>query len=83
MAFLLLGLLCQRKNTLTLTSGEPPTPVVTTNGVNKMSCIDPKNEDTALDGFALPTSLGEGVGDGLCMGVEVRVSSCISLLERP
>ena len=55
-----------------MVQGEPASPVHTTNGVKKMSCIDPKNKDTALDGFKLPASLGDGIGDGQCMGAEVR-----------
>ena len=51
--------------------GEPPTPVVTNNGVMKMSCIDPKNKNNLLDGFQLPASMGKNVGDGQCMGAEV------------
>ena len=51
--------------------GEPASPVYTANGVNSMSCIDPKNKNTKLDGFQLPASLGDGVGDGQCMGAEV------------
>ena len=39
-----------------------------------MSCIDPKNKNTALDGFKLPEVLGSGIGDGQCMGAEVRLS---------
>ena len=53
--------------------GEPPTPVKTNNGVQKMSCIDPKNKNTegTLDGFSLPASMGAGIGDGQCIGAEV------------
>ena len=56
-----------------MVQGEPASPVYTANGVNKISCIDPKNKNTALDGFKLPASLGNGVGDGQCMGVEVGI----------
>ena len=44
--------------------GEAATPITTANGVNKVSCIDPKSEDTGLDGFKLPASMGEDIEDG-------------------
>ena len=40
---------------------------MTSRGVNKVSCIDPKDEETTgtiLDGFALPASMGDGIEDG-------------------
>ena len=51
--------------------GEPPSPIITANGVNKVSCIDPKSDATGLDGFALPKSMGDDVPDGGCTGAQV------------
>ena len=56
-----------------MVKGEPPSPIRTSNGVNKVSCIDPKDKDTPLDGFALPSSLGNNLGDGQCVGAQVIV----------
>ena len=58
-----------------MVQGEPASPVFTSNGVKKMSCIDPKNKNTALDGFKLPELLGKDIPDGQCLGSEVR--ACI------
>ena len=56
-----------------MVKGEPPTSITSVNGVNKVSCIDPKDDTTPLDGFKLPSSLGSGLGDGQCVGAQVIV----------
>ena len=54
--------------------GEPAAPITTNNGITKVSCIDPKkSEDSPIDGFALPKSLGSGLADGSCTGASNSV----------
>ena len=53
--------------------GEPATPIVTANGVNKVSCIDPKSAENALDGFTLPATMGADIEDGACSGASVSI----------
>ena len=57
--------------------GEPATPIITADGVSKLSCIDPKSDDTALDGFALPKSMGDDVPDGGCTGAQVIIRTLL------
>ena len=63
-----------------MVAGEPASPIVTSNGVNKVSCIDPKSDGAKLDGFALPKSMGNGVPDGACTGASVCIHSFFTLL---
>ena len=55
-----------------MVKGEPPAAITTNNGVNKVSCLDPKDGSGSLTGFVLPASLGDGIGDGQCIGAQVR-----------
>ena len=54
-----------------MVAGEPASPIRTKTGVTKTSCIDPK-AGPGLDGFSLPTSMGDDLPDGECTGAAVR-----------
>ena len=53
--------------------GEPSNDILTSDGVSKISCINPKQKSTSLSGFKLPGSLGGDLRDGQCMGSTVSV----------